>query len=122
MARVLVIDDDEVIAELLHSVLSEGGHSATAIPSLDGGWPQGVDLVITDLVTTSPYTVSEAAAWVAQIRRRIPGVPVIVCTAHRTAGADGDGMSADAVLTKPFDLEALLTLVQQLAPEDRHPA
>ena len=119
MARVLVIDDDEVIAELLESVLSEGGHSATAVPSLDGEWPHGVDLVITDLLTASPYTVSEAGAWVAEVRRRVPGVPVIVCTAHRAAAKDGDGMTADAVLTKPFDLEALLMLVQRLASGDR---
>ena len=118
MARVLVIDDDEVIAELLQSVLSEGGHAATAVPSLAGDWPRSVDLVITDLLTASPYTVTEAGAWVAEVRRRVPGVPVIVCTAHRAAGKDGDGMSADAVLTKPFDLEVLLTLVQRLAPED----
>ena len=117
MARVLVIDDDEVIAELLQSVLSEGGHSATAVPSLDAELPQPVDVVITDLVTASPYTVADAGAWVAEVRRRVPGVPVIVCTAHRAAGGDGDGMSADAVLTKPFDLEALLMLVQRFAPE-----
>ena len=119
MARVLVIDDDEVIAELLQSVLSEGGHSATAIPSLEGMLPERVDLVITDLVTASPYTVGGAGAWVDEVRRRVPGVPVIVCTAHRDAANDGDGIAADAVLTKPFDLEVLLTLVQRLAPEDR---
>ena len=119
MARVLVIDDDEVIAELLTSVLSEGGHSATAIASLESDRPGDVDLVITDLLTASPYTVAEAAAWVAEVRRRVPGVPVIVCTAHRAAGNDADSMSADAVLTKPFDLEVLLGLVQRLATEAR---
>jgi len=116
MARVLVIDDDEVIAELLQSVLAEGGHSATAIASLDREWPRGFDIVITDLLTASPYTVMDAGAWVSEVRRRVPGVPVIVCTAHRAAANDRDGMAADAVLTKPFDLEALLTLVQRLAP------
>jgi DNA-binding NtrC family response regulator len=119
MAKVLVIDDDEVIADLLLSALAEDGHSATSIPSLDGDRPQGFDLVITDLLTASPYTVSDASAWVAEVRRRVPGVPVIVCTAHRAAAKDGDGIAADAVLTKPFDLDALLTLVQRLAPAAR---
>ena len=122
MANILVIDDDEVIAELLQSVLAEGGHSATAVPSLDATLPARVDLVITDLVTASPYSLGGAGAWVDKVRRRVPGVPVIVCTAHHDAASDGDGMAADAVLTKPFDLEALLALVQCLVPEDRRHA
>ena len=116
MAKILVIDDDEVIAELLQAVLTEDGHSVTARPSLDGELPRTVDLVITDLVTASPYTVTHAGSWVAEVRRRMPGVPVVVCTAHHDAAKDGDGIAADAVLTKPFDLEVLLTLVQRLAP------
>ena len=115
MAKILVIDDDEVIAELLASVLTEGGHSVTARPSLDGELPPEVDLVITDLVTISPYTMQDAGAWVAEVRRRMPDVPVVVCTAHHGAAKDGDGMAADAVLTKPFDLEALLFLVDRFA-------
>lgn len=118
MARVLVIDDDEVIADLLRSVLAEGGHSATAIASFEHHWPDGFDLVITDLLTASPYTVADAGIWVAEVRRRVPGVPVVVCTAHRAAANDGAGMAADAVLTKPFDVEALLTLVHRLTTGD----
>lgn len=56
----------------------------------------------------------DAGRWVAEVRRRVPGVPVVVCTAHRAAANDGAGMAADAVLTKPFDVDALLTLVHRL--------
>lgn len=114
MAKILVIDDDEVIAELLQSVLAEGGHLATTIASLDHVRSAGFDLVITDLLSASPYRVADAGKSVAEIRRRVPGVPVIVCTAHHAAAHDGAGMGADAVLTKPFDVDALLTLVHRL--------
>ena len=122
MAKILVIDDDEVIAELLQSVLAEGGHLATAIAALEDVRPDGFELVITDLLSTdllsaSPYNVADAGKWVAEVRRRVPGVPVIVCTAHRAAANDGVGMAADAVLTKPFDVDALLTLVHRLTSE-----
>lgn len=118
MTMILVIDDDELIAGLLQSVLAEGGHSATAIATLDQvGDQAGAErfgLVIADLVTTTAYSAAGAARWVAAIRQRVPGVPVIVCTAHRSAANDEADIAADAILTKPFDVEALLTLVQRL--------
>ena len=117
MARILVIDDDEIIAELLQSVLAEGGHSATAIASIQSLQQEEAgrfDLVITDLLSASPYSASGAGSWVAEVRRRLPGVPVVVCTAHRSAANDEAGIAADAVITKPFDIHTLLAIVHRL--------
>ncbi len=114
MASVLVIDDDAIIAELLESVLTEGGHQATAIGSLEQLTVAPYDVVITDLLSASPYSVAAAGVLVAEVRRRVPGAPVIVCTAHRAAALDARAMGAEAVLTKPFDVEALLGLVHEL--------
>ena len=115
MAQVLVIDDDPAIAELLHSVLLEGGHEPEAVTSLDGFGTNGLQVVIADLLTCDTYRVEAAAAWVAEIRRRVPGVPVVVCTAHRRAALDREAIGADAVITKPFDVDDLLSLVDRLA-------
>lgn len=134
--KILVIEDDEVIAELLQSVLAEGGHQATAIASLEElgavaspeepgaitspeePGPGPYDLVVTDLLSASPYDRGSATRLIAEVRRRVPGVPVIVCTAHHAAAKDCDAMGADAVLIKPFDVEALLGLVDRLARSD----
>ena len=116
MAQVLVIDDDPAIAKLLCSVLLEGGHEPEAATALDGFGPNGFHVVLADLLTCDTYRVEEAAAWVAEIRRRIPGVPVVVCTAHRRAALDREAIGADAVITKPFDVDDLLSLVDRLAP------
>lgn len=115
MSNILVIDDDELIAELLQSVLAEGGHRATAIASLEQLVPERYDLVVTDLLSASPYSLPNAAELVAEVRRRVPGAPVVVCTAHHAAGQDGPAIGADAVITKPFDVDALLGLVDRLA-------
>ena len=114
--KILVIDDDELIAELLQSVLAEGGHQATAIASLGRLLPETFDLVVTDLLSASPYSPANAAKLIAEVRRRLPRTPVIVCTAHVAAGNDGPAIGADAVITKPFDVDALLGLVDQLVP------
>lgn len=114
MAQILVIDDDPAIAELLYSVLLEGGHEPEAVTSLDDFGSNGFRLVIADLLTCDTYQVEAAAAWVAEIRRRIPGVPVVVCTAHRRAALDREAIGADAVITKPFDVDDFLALVDRL--------
>ena len=114
MAQVLVIDDDPAVAELLHSMLLEGGHEPEAATTLDGFGSKGFELVIADLLTCDTYQVEAASAWVAEIRRRIPGVPVVVCTAHRRAASDLEVIGADAVITKPFDVDDFLALVDRL--------
>jgi DNA-binding response OmpR family regulator len=113
MSRILVIDDDPALAELIRSVLADGGHAVTAAAALGPAAPTGHDLVITDLLGGG-YCLDEASGWVAEVRRRLPGVPVIVCTAHRDAADHAEALGADAVLTKPFDVEALLALVGRL--------
>lgn len=113
MGTLLVIEDDEVIAELLCSVLEEGGYSATVVPSLDRAPNGEYALVITDLISTDAYDLAAARKWVAAVRGRFPGVPVAVCTAHNVPdGASGIG--ADAVLFKPFDVDELLGMVERL--------
>lgn len=114
MAQVLVIDDDPAIAELLYSVLVEGGHDPEAATTLDGFGSNGYELVISDLLSVDVYQVEAASAWVAELRRRIPGVPVVVCTAHRRAASDFEAIGADAVITKPFDVDEFLALVDRL--------
>ncbi len=114
VAQVLVIDDDPLIAELLHSVLVEGGHQPSTAVTLHGLGPEGFELIITDLLASDTYRVSEASSWVAEIRRRVPGVPVVVCTAHQGASSEREAIGADAVITKPFDVDVFLSLVDGL--------
>lgn len=120
MANLLVIEDDAVIAELLRSVLDEGGHTAEVVPSLEKAPAGGYGLVISDLVSTDAYDQAAAREWVADVRRAFPDVPVVVCTAHRAAADAAEAIGADAVLLKPFDVDELLALVERLTARERH--
>ncbi|MDQ3096921.1 MAG: hypothetical protein M3Q61_01975 [Chloroflexota bacterium] len=95
-------------------MLVEGGHDPEAATTLDGFESDSYELVISDLLSCVAYRVEAASAWVAEIRRRIPGVPVVVCTAHRRAASDREAIGADAVITKPFDVDDFLALVDRL--------
>ena len=115
MAKVLVLDDSELIAGLMRTVLTESGHEV-AISTDPDVLPSDVspDLIVTDLVSQRPYRLEEARAWVASLRTRFPGKPVVVCTTHQAALADRDALGAAAVIGKPFEVDDLLATVARL--------
>jgi DNA-binding response OmpR family regulator len=117
MARILVLDDDQVILDLLQTVLTDAGYEpvvAIGPDAIPGN--ASPDLVITDLVPLKAYQRETALAWVMSLRTRFAGAPVFVLTAHRAAAAEDDLLGANAVITKPFDVDALLArIAKQLA-------
>jgi DNA-binding response OmpR family regulator len=114
MKKILVLDDDHVILDLLNTVLTDAGYDTTlatgpdAIPA-----NANVDLVITDLVPLKAYQRESALAWVASLRARFAGAAVFVLTAHRAAAAEDDNLGASAIITKPFDVDALLARIDE---------
>lgn len=111
-----MVDDDGVILELLRTVLADEGHTPLVFAKLDEVPPDTrADVVITDLVPLSSYRGDDARSWIASLRARFGRVPLIVVTAHSAALDEPDSLGADAVVGKPFDLEALLAKVTELS-------
>jgi len=115
MPTILVLDDDQVILDLLQTVLTDAGHETILAPEVGRIPPEArVDLVITDLVPLKAYRRESALAWVASLRTRFGDSPLLIITAHAPAGAEPDMLGANAVMTKPFDVEALLATIEEL--------
>jgi DNA-binding response OmpR family regulator len=118
---IAVIDDDPACRELLHDLLNEEGYavhlfpdSATAAQCLRDLAPAAI---ILDLRLENP-----TAGWevLADLRHDpvLHTTPVLVCSADRSAlqeRAGALGRQRCALLAKPFDLDELLVLLQQLA-------
>jgi two-component system OmpR family response regulator len=112
--RVLVIDDDRTIAELLSIALSDEGYETRVA---DGGrdglvvlrqWKP--DLILLDLLMWD----MDGWAFQAEARRQgLDGVPVLVVTAASVPGLQMDGLAAP-ILPKPFELGELLAEVDRL--------
>ena len=115
--RVLVVDDDESIRDLLRLTLSEEGYEVTeaadgiaALESVDRSPP---GLILLDL------RMPRLDGWGfyrAYRRRPGPHAPIMVITAARDAKASAAALSPEAVLDKPFDLDELTGLVKRLLP------
>lgn len=114
MARLLVIEDDPTIAQLMVVALLDAGHDAISTPQPGAsGWAgEPPSAVVMDLIGLEAYERRTALERVRAMRQQFPGVPVVICTAHARALAEPDRLGADAVIAKPFSVEAFVDTVE----------
>lgn len=119
LGRVLVVDDDEVIRQLIVVNLTlEGFDVVTAVDGRD--CLEKVADVAPDVITLD-VMMPRLDGWVtaAQLRRNpaTAGIKVVLITA-RAQGEDkarGTGIGVDAYVTKPFDPAEMIRVVRELA-------
>jgi two-component system chemotaxis response regulator CheY len=112
--RILVIEDDTSIREMIALVLEDEGHHVDiardgqeALAILDETAP---DLILLDM------KMATMDGWqFAEHYRRSTGVraPLVVMTAAKDAAARAAEVIADDYLAKPFDLDALLRVIEE---------
>ncbi len=115
-ARILVVDDEESIRDLLRLVLTGEGYSVVtanggeeAIEYLEA---QRFDLVITDLVMARVNGVEVLRA----AKRIDPNFPVIVITGYPSVETVTElvRLGAGDYLTKPFNVDVVIVTVAKL--------
>ena len=115
--RVLVVEDDAELRELLVEVLADAGYSAIGVPtaeaalrSLRGG--EAPDLVLTDLFLPG----MRGRELLDQLRALRPEINVIAITAFGSIDSAIDFVKAGAYdyLTKPFHINDLSTKIKSL--------
>jgi CheY-like chemotaxis protein len=119
LGRVLVVDDDDVIRQLISVNLElEGFEVTTAVDGLDC-----LEKVkqVRPAVVTLDIMMPRLDGWEAASRLRADpetaGIKVVLLSA-RAQEADlqrGDRIGVDAYLTKPFDPDELIATVRRLA-------
>lgn len=115
--RVLVIDDDPDILATVEQILNSEGYEVIsaqngkeALSVLESHRP---DVILLDLM------MPVMDGW--EFRRRLNGhpaanIPVIVVSADRDVARKAATINADGYIAKPFDLDALIDVVQRFAP------
>jgi CheY-like chemotaxis protein len=118
MARILVIDDEELIRRLLIATLKSQGHEV--LDACDGA--EGLrllqvnhpDLIITDIIMPE----MDGVELLMTLRREAPNIRVIAMSGggqfgHHATLELAEPLGAFATLHKPFAPEAVLSLVKE---------
>jgi len=119
MARILIIDDDDSIREMLRLGFERSGHDVSEASDgrsgLAANRSTAVDLVITDIVMPG----MEGLETILEFRRHYPALKVIAMSGGGR-GKAGDYLTiasklgAHRVIAKPFSIGKIGTLVDEL--------
>ncbi len=110
--RILIVEDDESIRDLVHMTLCDEGydvvtapHGAAALDILEESRP---DFILLDMCMPVMDGWEFSRAY-----RQTPGLhaPIAVLTAAHQAASPAAEIEADGYLAKPFDLDDLLDMV-----------
>lgn len=121
MARILIIDDDDLLRGVLAKALTHSGHeviqAADGQQGVDLFFATTVDLVITDLI----MPVQEGVETILRLRTQNPKIPIIAISGGVTnskiyleiAGKIG----AKRILAKPFTPQELVKAIGEVLAE-----
>ena len=115
--RILVVDDDESIRQIVRLCLTDEGYevseAANGEDALEVLAETPHDLILLDL------RMPVMDGWeFARRYRQWPGphVPIVAFVAALNVQQEVEGLDSVAILSKPFDLEDLLTAVRSQLP------
>jgi DNA-binding response OmpR family regulator len=116
MSRILIVEDDDDIRELLVLVLSERGHEVVGAENGRVALVQAEDfrpnIILLDL--RMPEMDGRAFAAAYHVRPG-PHARLLMMTAARDAASSAAEVGADALVPKPFDLNEMITRVEALS-------
>ncbi|PTX99962.1 Fis family transcriptional regulator [Verrucomicrobia bacterium LW23] len=119
--RILLIEDDAVLARTLAQVLRDDEYDVTVTERGDDGVREGqagaFDAVLTDLRLPGLSGLDV----VRELHAHAPRLPIILMTAHGTTETAIEAMKLGAFdyLLKPFEMPELLDLVQKAVADTR---
>lgn len=117
-SRVLLVEDDPQVAELIDAMLHDLGHSVVRAAGVDEALSRldqdaGIQLVLSDVIMPGGRSGVDLAEQLAATR---PGLPVVLCSGY-TGGDQGRARAGDwPFISKPFSLETLAQALAQARP------
>lgn len=120
--KILIVDDDAGIGEMLKTLLEFSGYKVmvTENPHHTGDLllQNGVDLVLLDMLIDG-VNGTDICVELKQ-DKRTAGVPVLMMSALHEAGAKCTEAGADDFIAKPFEMEDLLDKINRILEKQQH--
>jgi CheY-like chemotaxis protein len=116
---ILVVDDDPAIRDVVTDILELSDYrvmtASNGAEALDRIRAQPPAAVLLDLM----MPVMDGWEFMERCRRRLPcaGLPIAIMSAAHDAASAASQLGVQGYLTKPFELEAVLAVVDRLAPQ-----
>jgi CheY-like chemotaxis protein len=114
--RVLVIEDEQLVADLVADALALDDHITCCTfgeRAVEDALSFHPDVILLDLMMPIVDGFEVARRLRAEPQTR--DIPIVIMTAMHDAAARGREIPTEHVLAKPFDIEDLLALVEELA-------
>ena len=124
MAHLLIVEDDELLRDGLHDLITQAGHQATTAPdglaALNQLQASTFDGVVLDLGLPKV----DGMTVLRILRGQHPAMPVLILTARDGVEDRVEGLNAgaDDYLTKPFNLDELRARLQSMLRRASLPA
>ena len=117
LKKVLVVDDDDELADVVRQVLRDAGYSVATVrhgaAALELVRHIAPDLILLDL--TMP--IMDGWSFVAQYRRIARSdARIVLLTGNSHAPEIAETLNADGYVTKPFDMTDLIAVVRREMP------
>jgi DNA-binding response OmpR family regulator len=122
--KVLLVDDDEAVREMMRMTLESKGFKVTSAASVTAALKliatEPFDVLITDLHMPNP---SDGFAVVSAMRQTQPDALILLVSGYPDVQSAMDAiiLQADDILVKPFDVRGVAELLRQKM-ENRKPA
>lgn len=110
--RVLLVEDDQGVRELLDDVLMQHGFSVTAYGSAEEALRHVAPYDV--LVTDAFLPGVDGPTLAREVRRGNPKLPVLLMSGDAGRAGELDELDAHSFLQKPFSAQALLRRVEEL--------
>ncbi|MDX1599434.1 MAG: sigma-54 dependent transcriptional regulator [Marinobacter sp.] len=118
MARILIVEDEEIIRSAVRKLLQHAGYEVADAGSVEEAEqsqdPDVFDLIISDLrLPGAPGT---------ELINRAPNTPVLIMTSYASLRSAVDSMKMGAVeyIAKPFDHDEMLAAVENILARKQH--
>ena len=115
-ARILIVDDEQLVRDLLDRVLRRSGHEVVATSTADEAIvllaQSAFDLLVTDVVMPG----MDGFDLLRRVKNAHPDIRVIVLTGHAREQIISDFLlhGADDYLAKPFQVHELIGAVDRV--------